>query len=226
MSYFVLGSTGLVGNQILKYIESVDAVTAITTLTRRQPKIASPKVNAIVEEDSSLWPKVISQQAQGTKVFFSAFGTTRAAAGSAENFRKIDYGINYDAAKAAKDLGVETFVLISTAGAKTSSPFLYPATKGKLEDDIIALKFPRTIILRPGVLLGDRDVPKGFLNDLAVRVGSWTKGTSLDFVGHGVDAADLARVSFDAAQEDFDKSAPVVKYLYGGDITKLVRQLK
>ena len=163
MSAIILGSTGLVGLQIVKYADKAASIKKIVTVSRRLPSITSPKINAIEEKDSDKWSEIIENET-GTKIFFSAFGTTRSDAGSAENFKRIDYGINYAAAKAAKKAGVETFVLISTMGANANSFFLYPKCKGQLENDIIALEFPRTIIMRPGVLLGDREKPKDMLN--------------------------------------------------------------
>jgi uncharacterized protein YbjT (DUF2867 family) len=64
--------------------------------------------------------------------------------------------LNYDLAKAAKDAGVDTYVLISTVGASSQSGFAYPKMKGELEDKIKSLGFKHTVILRPGMILGTR----------------------------------------------------------------------
>lgn len=60
-------------------------------------------------------------------------------------------------AKAAKDAGVETYVLISSGGASSTSMMAYPKMKGELEDAVKALEFKHTVILRPGLIVGDRN---------------------------------------------------------------------
>ncbi|KAI5969047.1 hypothetical protein CANMA_001899, partial [Candida margitis] len=84
-------------------------------------------IDAIVETDTMKWPSIIQNdvKTQAPQAYISSFGTTRATAGSAEQFRAIDYGINYDAAKSAKEIDVKTCILISTIGANANSPFLY-----------------------------------------------------------------------------------------------------
>lgn len=60
--------------------------------------------------------------------------------------------------------------MILTIG-DAKSWFLYPRTKGKLEQDIIALGFNTTSIFRPGLLLfdGERSQPR-FLERCAVSL--------------------------------------------------------
>jgi uncharacterized protein YbjT (DUF2867 family) len=91
------------------------------------------------------------------KIFFSGLGTTKAAAGSIEAQRKIDYDLNLDLAKAAKESGVDTYVLISSGSANAQSNFAYVRMKGELEDAVKALGFKHTVILRPGLIVGGRE---------------------------------------------------------------------
>ncbi|CCE82622.1 Piso0_002354 [Millerozyma farinosa CBS 7064] len=179
MSAGIIGSTGLVGNQVLKALEKNDSVDKVYAITRRAVDKSSDKVENIIEKDSANWPEVIKDKLDGGRFFFSAFGTTRAAAGGIENFKKIDYGVNYAAAKAAREAGVSTYVLVSATGASESSFFPYMKSKGKLENDVIALKFPHTIILRPGALIGKRENSHGFLNSLGEGLGRLVYPTPL-----------------------------------------------
>ncbi|KAH8917626.1 NAD(P)-binding protein [Atractiella rhizophila] len=154
----VIGATGLVGSQILSQLLESSLTTRIQAITRRPfppfnlPAEVVSKLNSIVEPDSSKWPASVVQ----TDVFFSALGTTRGDAGGIEKQRKIDYELNLEMAKAAKEKGVKTYVLVSSAGASVNSFAAYSKMKGELERDVIALKFEKTIILRPGLLVGNR----------------------------------------------------------------------
>lgn len=87
---------------------------------------------------------------------FSGLATTRADAGGFDNQRKIDYDLNLELAKAAKEAGVETYVLISAAGADSTSFFAYVKMKGELENGIKALNFKHTVFVKPGFIAGDR----------------------------------------------------------------------
>jgi len=76
--------------------------------------------------------------------------------GSLEKQRLIDYDLNLDLAEAAKASGIKVYVLISSGAASSASRFPYIKMKGELEDSVKALDFDHTIILRPGLIAGDR----------------------------------------------------------------------
>src|SRR5690606_10772270 len=67
-------------------------------------------------------------------VLFSCLGTTLKAAGSKEAQWNVDYGYQYAFAKAARNNGVNSYVLVSASNASPSSPFFYAKMKGKLEE--------------------------------------------------------------------------------------------
>lgn len=222
MSTIIFGSTGLCGAAFLKHADKLDVFSKLISVTRRSFDYESDKLNKIIEADSDKYSAIISEIKP--KVCYTSLATTRGAAGSAQAFVDIDYGINYKIAKAAKEAGVETFVLISSVGASALSPFLYMKTKGRLEDDVIALKFPRTIILRPGPLLGDREKPKGFLNDFTATlmkpmhrfgIGRYFFSPIYgDEVGKG--AVTLLSKPFDHTATD-----PVVEIVGGSELLKI-----
>lgn len=116
---------------------------------------ASTKLYPITSTDNAQWPSLFPHEMK-PKIFFSGLGTTRAAAGGLEEQRKIDFELNLELAKAAKEAGVETYVLISGGGANSQSNMAYPRMKGELEDAVKALDFKHTVILRPGLIVGER----------------------------------------------------------------------
>lgn len=60
-------------------------------------------------------------------------------------------------ARAAKDAGTRVYVLISSANAHKDSNIAYSRMKGEIEEDVKALGFERTVILRPGLISGQRE---------------------------------------------------------------------
>lgn len=227
MSALIYGATGLCGNEILKLSIALSKLTSLTTVTRREFDVTSDKLTKIVEKDSSKYPEITSNA--NASVLFSALATTRAAAGSAQKFVEIDHDINLEVAKAAKEAGVKTFVLISSVGASALSPFLYMKTKGRLEDDVIALKFPNTIILRPGPLLGDRGKSKGFVNDLSAGTFKFFHNT---FVGNNVFypiyGNEVAKAAVHLAEESLDQSSeePQVRIVGGKELLQVAKSVK
>ncbi|KAF2825320.1 NAD dependent epimerase/dehydratase family protein-like protein [Ophiobolus disseminans] len=166
----LVGSTGQVGASILTYLLAHPSFTAIYAYARRDlPNFAaSTKLNPITSSDTSQWASIFPREMH-PKIMFSGLGTTRAAAGSVEAQRKVDYDLNMELATAAKDAGVETYVLISTTGASATSRFAYPKMKGELEDSVKALKFKHTVILRPGFIAGDRTSRESGVAEVALR---------------------------------------------------------
>ncbi|KAL6709971.1 Protein fmp52, mitochondrial [Coniothyrium glycines] len=151
------GSTGLVGSHILSQLLAHPSLTSIYAYTRRElpNPSASAKLLPLQSSDTAQWPSIFPRESK-PNIFFSALGTTKAAAGSFDAQRKIDYDLNVDLAKAAKEAGVETYVLISAASASSTAYFAYPRMKGELEEAIKAMGFKHTVFVRPGLIQGDR----------------------------------------------------------------------
>lgn len=219
-SLFIIGATGLVGSHFLNIAAGSTSVSKIVTLSRRTPKLSSNITNKdvlkpIVESKTDLWPEIIKTKLDipDKSTIFSGFGTTRKAAGSAENFVKIDHDINVNAFKAAKESGkFDTAIIVSASGASKDSVFLYMSTKGKIEDELKALKFKRTIILRPGILLGKRDKAKDWKNTLSASIGGFFKGTfAQSLVGYPIYAEEVAKAAWYLNQQPIKKEGEVIE---------------
>ncbi|KAF2029819.1 NAD dependent epimerase/dehydratase family protein-like protein [Setomelanomma holmii] len=164
------GSTGQVGSLILANLFAHPSFSAVYAYTRRDlpNPTASTKLNSIVSADTTRWGSLFPREL-APKIMFSGLGTTKAGAGSLENQRKIDYDLNLELAKAAKDAGVDTYVLISSAGANSKAMFAYPKMKGELEDAVRALGFKHTVLLRPGFIAGERTSRETALAENALK---------------------------------------------------------
>ncbi|KAK4503649.1 hypothetical protein PRZ48_004564 [Zasmidium cellare] len=158
----VFGSTGAVGRHILTTLLTTDSISSIKTISRRLPQTQSPKLEAIQEAESSKWASMIANLDPKPSIVINAVGTTKAAAGGVANQWKIDHDLCIDIAKAAKEAGVKTFVFISSAGTRSTLFGGVPYSKMKVgvEDAIKELNFEQAIIMRPGMILGERETPK------------------------------------------------------------------
>lgn len=65
----------------------------------------------------------------------------------------MDYTYQYNTAKAARENGVRTYVLVSAVNASPDSKFFYNRMKGELEEAVKQLGFPGCIILQPPSLI-------------------------------------------------------------------------
>jgi uncharacterized protein YbjT (DUF2867 family) len=175
----VFGSTGAVGSHILSTLLASDTFTSVTTISRRLPKSSSPKLSTILEPDTSKWGPLIPTLTPKPSVIFNAVGTTRAAAGGIQNQWKIDHDLCIENAKAAKEAGVTTYVFISSAGTRGLLSGYVPYSKMKVgvEEAIRRLGFEQAVILRPGMILGERETPKAPVLEKVIgslgRVSSW-----------------------------------------------------
>lgn len=61
-------------------------------------------------------------------------------------------------AKLAKQGGCKDFHLVTAQGSNKNSWFLYPKTKGLVEQEVTDMAFNRLSIYRPGLLLCEREV--------------------------------------------------------------------
>ncbi|KAH8704900.1 hypothetical protein BGW36DRAFT_366385 [Talaromyces proteolyticus] len=157
----LLGCTGLVGSHILTTLLAHPSVARIDTISRRTPETAgtSPqvKLTTFIEKETSKWADQISRLSPPPSVYFSALGTTRALAGGLANQYKLDVDLNIECAKAAREAGAKVFVLVSSSGANPNSMVPYTKMKGECEEAAKKLDFDHTIIVRPGMIVGQRE---------------------------------------------------------------------
>ena len=153
MKALVVGTTGLVGSELLRLLNNSPEFTRITTFSRRPPAIESPKIKSIVVDFEDLDDH--SEEFSGD-VLFSCLGTTKKAAGSLRSQRRVDVDYQVHAAHLARWHNVPHYILVSSSGASSASNNAYLRMKGELEDSICGMGFTSTTILQPSLLLGKR----------------------------------------------------------------------
>ena len=167
----------------------------------------------ILSTDTSTWPADVS--ATKPDILISALGASRAAAGSLENQRKIDYDLNVAVAKAAKESGVKTYVLISTSAASATSSLAYFRMKGELDESVKAIDFEHTVLVRPGLIVGNREESRpaeAAARSIAKAAGAIHNGLK-DFWAQDADVIGKAAVS--AGLSCFSGQAPAGKVWVG-----------
>jgi uncharacterized protein YbjT (DUF2867 family) len=153
MNVLLLGATGLVGGECLKYGISDPAVTAIRIYSRSPVDSAGGKITVLTA------PLDAMEQHGGffaADALVCALGTTIKKAGSQEAFRHVDHDYPVMAARLAKANGCRHYLLVSAIGADSGSSVFYNRVKGETEEAIQSVGFERTTIIRPSLLLGDR----------------------------------------------------------------------
>ncbi|MGY3861090.1 NAD(P)H-binding protein [Aeromonas lacus] len=147
----IAGASGLIGRELLKQLP---AEHELTLLCRKPGKEAHHWLPVDFDDLASVTlPRPVD-------IAFCALGTTRKDAGSAEAFRRVDLDYVIAFAELARRHGCQRLIVVSSMGASASSPALYPRTKGEMEQALLVQSWPRLAIVRPAMLLGDRQPPR------------------------------------------------------------------
>ncbi|XP_041365597.1 oxidoreductase HTATIP2-like [Gigantopelta aegis] len=173
-SAFIVGYTGAVGKVLTKELAKAKLFKKVLLIGRREIDLDDDIGNEFEQ-------KVVDFEKfddyadifKDVKYGFCCLGTTRAKSG-AQGFIRVDHDYVMKSAELAKTGGCKHYNFVSTQAADKNSSFLYTKTKGQVEEELKAIQFERLSLLRPGVLLGEREesrpgeaVAKFFLKPVA-----------------------------------------------------------
>ena len=150
MKAVLLGATGATGKEVLELLLQDANYHQVDIFVRRTVALQHDKLNVhVIDFDApETWGHLVTGD-----VLYSCLGTTLKAAGSKEAQWKIDYDYQYEFAKRAQEQGIPNYVLVSASNASSDSFFFYSKMKGKLEEAVKALGFPKIVIMRPPILV-------------------------------------------------------------------------
>ncbi|ODN03467.1 Oxidoreductase HTATIP2 [Orchesella cincta] len=154
---FILGATGAVGKELVKVLAADGRFEKVTLIGRREVTLNAEDPSYSKFENQLIDFEKLDEYKEtfkGYDVGFSSLGTTRKKSG-AEGFYKVDHDYVVQTAKLAKEGGCAHFHLVSSAGANKNAYFLYPKTKGEVEEELTEMNFSKLTIYRPAVLLVD-----------------------------------------------------------------------
>ena len=146
----MIGATGATGSDLLQLLLDDAEVESVEIFVRRDPQIKHAKLKIHLTDFQK--PEQWSHLVKGD-ILFSCLGTTLKDAGSKAAQWKVDYDYQYRFAKAARENGVGSLLLVSSMNASARSPFFYARMKGELEEAVQRLEFPRLMIFRPPSLV-------------------------------------------------------------------------
>ncbi len=150
----VIGSTGLTGSFLVQDLLADSAITKVISVSRKSLNISNAKLTEVLISNLEELPSFESK-IRG-ELYFCCLGTTIKAAGSKENFEKVDHDAVVAIAKIAKAHAATSFTFVSAMGANANSMFFYNQVKGRAEDDVKALGLRSLLIFRPALLVGPR----------------------------------------------------------------------
>ncbi|WP_299819585.1 oxidoreductase [uncultured Pontibacter sp.] len=153
-SALIAGASGLVGGHCLELLLQGDRYSQVISVGRRDLPLIHPKL----EQKKVDFNKLQSYAADlDVDDVFCCLGTTIKKAGSKEAFYKVDHTYVVELAKLTARKGAAQFVVVSAMGADAGSMVFYNKVKGEMERDVQQQGFGAVHIVRPSLLLGERD---------------------------------------------------------------------
>ena len=151
----VFGATGLIGRELVEYLNQLSEFKKINLVLRSPLKIKDEKVK--IHKIDLFKKSEIFNSIKTSKVVFITIGTTMSRVkGDKKIYKRIDFGITKDIADSCKELGVEKLIMVSSSGAGLKSKSFYLNLKGRIEKYVTDINLKSVYILRPSLLLGKR----------------------------------------------------------------------
>ena len=150
----ILGATGLTGGLLLNKLLNDDRYDLIKVFSRKSIGMDHPKIKEYLGDILDL--NSFENDFQANEVF-CCIGTTAKKTRDKSLYKRIDIGIPRSAAKLCKKNKIDTFIVMSSLGANVKSSVFYNKIKGEMEEEVLKEGIPFTYILRPSIILGNRN---------------------------------------------------------------------
>lgn len=150
----VFGASGLVGTEVIKELLNRPEYTRVLAVVRKPLAFTHPCLELFITSDFLKLSE--TSQDLSADEYYCCIGTTIKAAGSRENFRRVDLHIPEQIAHLAQKLMVPNMVVVSSTGANVKSSNFYLHTKGEMERSIRIIYNGNVKFVRPSLLMGNR----------------------------------------------------------------------
>jgi uncharacterized protein YbjT (DUF2867 family) len=151
----IFGATGAVGSALLQRCLAGDDYQQISVIARRPAPLSHPKLTWIETDLATLADRAAITSLSGGDAF-CCLGTTLKAAGSQQQFRRVDVDFVCFAAAYSQRCAINSFNLVSAVGADSEAKAFYNRAKGDSEAAVLAQGLPVLRIFRPSLLQGKR----------------------------------------------------------------------
>ncbi len=148
----LFGSTGMIGGGVLREALLDQAVQQVIAVGRSAPSVQHPKLRSIVHHDLfDLAP--IAQQLGPLDACIFCLGVSSVGMEEAA-YRRITHDLTLSVAQflLARDDRIG-FLYVSGAGTSGTSRAAWARIKAQTEDDLLAMPFRLTCMLRPGAII-------------------------------------------------------------------------
>lgn len=149
----IAGASGLIGTALVRQLDPAHSLTLLC----RKAGTPQPRHHWLPADFEQLADLDLPSPVD---IAFCCLGTTRKQAGSDDAFRRVDHDYVLAFAQLARRHGCQRLIVVSSLGANPRSPALYPRTKGQMEQALLAQSWQRLAIVRPAMLLGNRQPPR------------------------------------------------------------------
>jgi uncharacterized protein YbjT (DUF2867 family) len=151
----VVGSTGLVGKELVQLLLNNNAYSKVYTLQRKNALIQHPKLEVLSIET---FDDLSNLPIEKIDDVFCCLGTTIRKAGSKEMFRLVDYEYPIKILAWTATRGAKHLIVVTAMGANPKSIFFYNKIKGELELTLESQRLISSVsIVQPSLLTGIRD---------------------------------------------------------------------
>lgn len=191
-SALVLGSSGLVGNEVLQLLLANNAYHNVIVINRKPTSIVHPKLIEYITDfkDFRFIDDIIPVHS-----IFSCLGTTKKKTPDLEAYKHIETTIPVTFARRFTIKGsLQAFHYISAVGANASSNNFYTKLKGESEGALEELKLNQLCIYRPAMIIGERQekrILEKMIGKVSPFIDKLLKDKSLQY--HSIEASQLAK---------------------------------
>ena len=161
----ILGGTGQVGSAVVKAFMHSSRCREVVMITRRAVENTfGERIRAVVmdtespgfEQEVAALVRSLPRPVYGVSCVGIGSGTAKL---SDEDILKLEVGVVGAFARGCKAGGIDSFSLLSAAGAGSGSWIRYARLMGRKEDTVRAVGFARLAIFRPGIIAGNAHTP-------------------------------------------------------------------
>jgi uncharacterized protein YbjT (DUF2867 family) len=151
MKVLLFGTSGMVGQGVLRECLRAPDVSKVISVSRRKTNPSDQKLDETVHEDFSNFDAV-SERWKDVDACFYCLGVSSSGLSEAR-YTEVTYAYAVAAARALHAQNpAATFVFVSGAGTNPESKTMWSRVKGRAEQDILKMGFERAVAFRPSFI--------------------------------------------------------------------------